>query len=216
MDEARRRGNGRRLLLVSAIRLHREGLRGIICERADFRIVGETSQPVEAQRMLGLLRPDVVLLDLPSLCHIPGLRQLRAWPATIVALGLPEREEEVILAAEAGVTAFLTPDAGADELVDTLASARPGEFRCTPRVAGVLQRRVALLAGTPEHDLPRLTHRESEVMALVEHGLSNREIAERLCIELSTVKNHLRHAFDKLNVHRRSDAATALHAISEY
>jgi DNA-binding NarL/FixJ family response regulator len=87
---------------------------------------------------------------------------------------------------------------------------------CSPRVAAILRRRVATLAsalGTQHYGLSRgrLTARELDIMALVEDGLTNREIAEHLSIEVSTVKNHLRNIFDKLHVRHRAEAVARLH-----
>jgi DNA-binding NarL/FixJ family response regulator len=87
-----------------------------------------------------------------------------------------------------------------------------GEALCSPRVAGLLFRRVTALAceRAPQADLSLLTQRERETLSLIEHGLSNKEIARRLAIRLTTVKNHVHHILEKLGVSRRGAAAAVI------
>jgi DNA-binding NarL/FixJ family response regulator len=94
-------------------------------------------------------------------------------------------------------------------LVATLESATRGEALFSPRMAASLLRRVAALAATqpsPSAQV-RLTPRERDIMRLLDEGLSNKEIAQRLGIEVATVKNHVHNILEKLQVHRRGEAA---------
>lgn len=127
----------------------------------------------------------------------------------IVALGITDSEAEVLACAEAGIAGFVTRDESVDELVATVKGVVRGDLRCSARVAGSLVRRVATLAaerGAAMTEM-RLTDRELEICRLLEQRLSNKEIAVRLGIEVATVKNHVHNLFEKLNVHRRADAA---------
>jgi DNA-binding NarL/FixJ family response regulator len=94
-------------------------------------------------------------------------------------------------------------------LIATLASVVRDEMACSPRIAAALLRRVASLAveRSPWPSGARLTARELEVLGLIDEGLSNKQIAGRLCIELATVKNHVHNILEKLQVGRRSEAA---------
>jgi DNA-binding NarL/FixJ family response regulator len=129
--------------------------------------------------------------------------------ARVLAITVPNREPAVIECAESGVAGFLTTDASIDDLVAAVEAVARGELLCSPSSAGMLLRRLGSLA----RELPRpsavaaLTSRELEVVELVEQGLSNKQIAQRLCIELPTVKNHIHHILEKLGVRRRGDAA---------
>src|SRR5205807_1012175 len=89
-----------------------------------------------------------------------------------------------------------------------------GETVCSPCVAGTLFRRVAALsrARTPAAQAPRLTSREVEILRLVARGLSNKEIARILCVQPSTVKNHVHRFFEKLGIHRRDQVGAWLDA----
>ncbi len=134
----------------------------------------------------------------------------------MLAINVLSREREVIACAEAGVACCLTAEASIDDLVAAIGSVARGEAPCSPWTAAVLLRRVASLArerrapvGThvAEAPRPRLTTRELEIVELVDQGLSNKQIAQQLHIELPTVKNHMHRILDKLGVRRRAEAA---------
>jgi DNA-binding NarL/FixJ family response regulator len=99
-----------------------------------------------------------------------------------------------------------------EDLISALDSVSRGELLCPPRIAAGLRRRVAALAAARAPVGPRghLTRREAEVAGLIDAGLSNKQIAQRLCIEVPTVKNHVHNILEKLQVHRRGEAAAML------
>ena len=127
----------------------------------------------------------------------------------LVALAVPEVEREVIAVAEAGAAAYVTPDGSMEDLASVVQSVERGEVLCSPGMAAGLFRRVAALARERRLDPieEKLTARELDVLRLIEEGLSNKEIATALSIELPTVKNHVHRILEKLHVHRRSQAA---------
>ncbi len=86
---------------------------------------------------------------------------------------------------------------------------------CTPRIAALLLRRVAEAAAPRSSGLERLTPRETEIVDLIEQGLSNKQIARRLSIELATVKNHVHNILEKLEVARRGEAVARVRALAE-
>jgi DNA-binding NarL/FixJ family response regulator len=165
------------------------------------------------------LAPDATLLDLTTSDSLAVMRRLanEVPESRVVALAVPEDEAAVIACAEAGVAAFLTRDQSVEDLLETLASVARGEARVSPKLAAMLLRRVTALAA--ERPAPpgqhsrraRLTRREHQVLRLLDEGLSNKEIAQRLCIELPTVKNHVHRILEKLAVHRRAEAVAWLH-----
>jgi len=127
----------------------------------------------------------------------------------VVTLGITDDDPEVLPLAEAGVAGYVTTEASADEIVLVVESVARGEMPCSPRLAATLLQRVATLAQeqrTPSA-LATLTSREREIVGLIGDGLSNKEIASGLCIEVATVKNHVHNILEKLNVTRRADAA---------
>src|SRR5262249_56738057 len=100
--------------------------------------------------------------------------------------------------------------------VMAIESAVRQELRCDARMAATLCRRLAALAGsTPTLRDSTLTGREQEILALVDNGLSNKDIARRLNIEVATVKNHVHSVLGKLGVSTRGQAAASLHRMSQ-
>jgi two-component system nitrate/nitrite response regulator NarL len=181
-----------------------------------FEVAGSAANTTEAKVALRQARsaPNVVLLDVAQPGAIGSAPEfVDAFPnLRIVAITVPDRESDLIACAEAGLAGFLPSDASLAELVAALQSVARGEALVSPRIAGLLLHRVGTLARDQrvvEHVAP-LTQRELEIVGLIDDGFSNKQIAEHLCIELPTVKNHVHHILDKLGVHRRTEAAARL------
>jgi two-component system nitrate/nitrite response regulator NarL len=203
------------VFVVSNVSLHREGLADLLGRETQIRVVGSASSVDDGIADVMALRPEVVLLDIAGEDRVASITTLvAAIPGVnVVALAVPETERDVIPCAEAGVAACLPPDTPAADFVATIQRVAAGESNASPRVAAMLLRRVATLAAKssarPEE---RLTAREHEILGLIDEGLSNKQIARRLCIELSTVKNHVHNILEKLRVDRRSEAAARMRA----
>ena len=207
-----------RLLIVSGVRLYREGLAQLIGRNEDFEVVGALATPPESQDEIDRLGADVILLDIATAGSYAAARRLTKTCVVppVVALGVLDSDAEVIACTEAGAVGYVTREGSLEELVAVVQSAARGELICSPRVAGSLARRLATLAGeTAEaQSRSRLSRREREVAALIGEDLSNKEIAMRLSIEVATVKNHVHNLLEKLRVHRRSEAASAARVMS--
>jgi DNA-binding NarL/FixJ family response regulator len=164
-------------------------------------------------------RPQVVLVDAATSQALSIVRSINAEqaPPRIVALTVDETEAQVLECVEAGAAAYLTRDGGGEQLVETIEAAGRGELRCSPQVAGYLMRRVRTLSACqPRHQaLAQLTARQRDVLSLLGDGLSNKEIARELHIEVATVKNHVHHILEKLQVQRRAEAMALLHQMDE-
>lgn len=203
-----------RVLIVVGIRLYRDGLAQLLNVQEGFAVVGTESSCRAAAASLDHLAPDVALVEmgLPDLDAITSALAQRSSPIPVVVLGIADSDSEVLACAERGAAGFVTRDASMDELTGTIRRAAVGEVICSPRTAGSLVRRVGALAAelhlSPQ--VVRLTRREREVAALMRQDLSNKEIAARLRIEVATVKIHVHNVLDKLQVHRRGDAARLL------
>ena len=198
------------VVIVSEIRVHREGLARLLEDEPGVAVVGQAAAAREAVALVAERRPRIVLLDAVGETRSIA-RALRdaSSETNVVVVGLASTDEDVVAWAEAGVIGYVDRDASRTELVETVHSVARGEAPISPRLAATLLRRVATLAGghaAPATDV-RLTKRELEIVALIDEGLSNKAIAQRLCIELPTVKNHVHNVLDKLNVRRRSEAA---------
>ena len=168
----------------------------------------------EALERIGVLCPEVVLLDLSLVERLAAPRHLREIVPDIkvVAFALLEIDQTVIACAEAGISAYVARDGTAEDLVGAIHQAIRGELVCSPRMTALLFGRLATLseARPPSIDNSMLTRRESEIIPLVERGLSNKEIARQLCIGTATIKNHIHNIFEKLQVRRRGEVAARM------
>jgi two-component system, NarL family, nitrate/nitrite response regulator NarL len=197
-----------RVAIIADIRLYREGLAAALTRHGvDVvdAVVDHTASIEDVARLL----PDVVLVD----TAVPGgLERISALvvaaPAVkVVAIGVPEADSQILACAEAGAAGYVPRDGSTEDLLATLRRTVRGEVVCSPKIAAGLLRRVAELSPCPSVHEQRLTGREREILKLIDEGLSNREIAGRLWIETSTVKNHVHNILAKLEVGRRAEAA---------
>ena len=204
------------IVIVTDIRLYRDGLASHLQGQALFEVTGLAASASEGLAVAEQLRPDLLLIDLtiPN-CH-SAICTLRARAPTtrVVVLALPDDEQQLLAFAEAGVAGFVPREASLAELVLALESVARGELLIPPRAAGVLLRRVATLAAgvPPGTDVPTLTAREAEIARLIDDGRSNKEIARGLGIEVATVKNHVHHILAKLRLTRRGEVPRRLRA----
>jgi len=203
-----------RVLITAAVRLYREGLAQYLGQANCFDVVRTAADVGETLTAVRELRPDVVLLDMTTPGSHAAIPDITAQsPATrVVALGVGDSDGDVLACAEAGISGYVSRDGSLDDLVTAIECTARGELPCTPRVAGTLLRRVAALAAdaAPTPPVTALTVREREIARLVEDGLSNKQIAGRLGIEVATVKNHVHNLLEKLQVHRRGEAVARL------
>lgn len=211
-----RSAHATRVLIASRVRLYRDGLADLLSHDPRIEVVGAATGPSEALASIASLEPDVVVVDAALPGSLDNIRVIcAARPAVrVVATAVPDRDSEVIACAEAGAAGYATRDASATDLADVIERASSGEILCSPRMAATLFRRIATLAaqGAPAPPLNTLTSREHEIVLLIDEGLSNKQIAHRLQIEVTTVKNHVHHILEKLSVGARGDAAARLHA----
>jgi two-component system nitrate/nitrite response regulator NarL len=200
-----------RVAIVTDIRLYREGLADALGRQGDVEVIGTAASGVVGLERVRHLLPDIVLLDMAL---ADGVATVRALAATtpgvkVVALAVPETERHVLAIAEAGIAGYVPREGSFDDLMASLRSAANGEVHCSPKIVASLFRRVATLAleRRPDRIPERLTPRELEIVELLDEGLSNKAIAQRLCIELSTVKNHVHNILEKLELGSRAEAA---------
>ncbi|HEU0303886.1 MAG TPA: response regulator transcription factor [Gaiellaceae bacterium] len=205
-----------RVFVISGICLYREGLTEMLDRTGLISVVASASDVTEALGVWDGLDelPEVILLDtVPPDADFRIRELLAALPdARVLALTVPNREREILAIAEAGIAGFVTSDASVAELVAAIESVSRGESLCSPSVVAALLRRLASMARGWADPTEPLTTREREILELIDEGLSNKQIAQRLRIELPTVKNHVHHILGKLGVHRRAEAAALARA----
>lgn len=202
-----------RVLIVADVRIYREGLAHVLDLENGIAVVGTASDAESAITKIQAVRPDIVLFDMAIPGSLATTRLIvNAGPARVVGLGVEEVEGDVIACAEAGVSGYIPGDASVSDLVRAITSVHRGELLCSPRMAATLYRHAGMSATfrARPHSTRALTSRELEIVQWLDCGLSNKEIARRIGIEVSTVKNHVHHILEKLNVRRRGEAAARM------
>lgn len=194
------------ILLADDHPVFRKGLRDIIGDQAGFRVVGETGDGAEVERLVSELTPDVVLLDL----NLPGKDGLkiagdlggRAAPVRIVVLTMHREEAMFNRAMDLGVRGYVLKESAVQDIIDGVRAVMRDEYFISPAISGYLVRRNeerrTLHAGHP--GLALLTPAEQRVLRLVAANKSSREIAGLLFISVRTVENHRQNISAKLGL----------------
>jgi len=204
-----------RVLVASHIRLYREGLERVLRELPEFTLIGNASSAAEAIEQARRLSADVALLDMAMSGAFSVAKGLArgGGPSKIVALGMPEDENQVLSCAQIGIAGYVTRDGSMEDVVGAIRAVARDEVHCSPKVAGSLFRSIAAMS--PDRSRrsgnSALTAREAQILKLIQEGMSNKMISRSLGIELPTVKNHVHSILVKLGVHRRAEAASLLY-----
>jgi len=190
--------------------LVRTGFRMIVQSQPDMQVVGEAADGKEAIDLVRRERPDVVLMDI-RMPHVDGIQATRevASITRVVILTTFELDEYVFDALAAGASAFLLKAAPPEDLIRAIRVVAEGEALLAPSVT---RRLIEEFAKRPEpaarrtRVLETLTEREREVLSEVARGYTNAEIAARLHVSETTVKTHVAHLLDKLELRDRVQA----------
>ena len=188
----------------------RAGFRLIVQSQKDMQVAGEAADGNEAVELVRRERPHVVLMDIrmPRMDGIEATRQI-AGVARVVILTTFELDEYVFDALAAGASAFLLKAAPPEDLIRAIRVVAEGDALLAPSITRKL---IEEFARRPEparrqlKQLESLTEREREVLAEVARGLTNSEIAGRLHVSETTVKTHVAHMLDKLQLRDRVQA----------
>jgi len=180
------------------------GLTSIIDMEHDMIVIAQATDGRQASDQWRKHRPNVTLLDLrmPVLDGVGVLDEIRREDASarIVILTTYDSDNDIYRAIKAGAKGYLLKDARREELLDCIRKVNAGET-CIPQA--LMQKLVTGLSSEP------LTDREAEVLQLLAHGKTNKEIGAKLFISEFTVKGHLHNVFSKLNVLSRTEAIAA-------
>src|SRR4051794_13724596 len=198
-----------RVLLVDDHGVVRRGLRGYLELLDDIEVVGEAENGLIGVELSAALVPDVILMDIvmPQLDGIGAIARIKAAQpgVQIVALTSFIEEDKVLAALESGASGFILKDADADDVAAAIRAAHNDEVHLDPAAARVLAK--GMRTRVERGPVEALTERELEVLSLVGHGRSNKEIATDLGITERTARTHVSNILGKLDLQSRTQAA---------
>jgi DNA-binding NarL/FixJ family response regulator len=195
--------------VVGYIRFYRESLVQSLSRNRRLVVADLLAGGQDSLERIAHLHPDVILVHLPATSAVKAIREITnsSLSSSVIALA-PEDDDAAILAmVEVGLSGFVPREGSLDDVNATIEDAMRGELPIPPRIAAALVARLRSLAAGQSSPAPgpQLTARESEIVGLLEQGLTNKEIAARLGIEPGTVKGHVHHLLGKTGVQRRSE-----------
>jgi two-component system, NarL family, response regulator DegU len=204
-----------RVLVADDHQLLRQALRRAL-QDSGFDVVAEAGDGEEAVRLVTLLHPDVVVMDvtMPVLDGIEATRRIHAATGDAKVLVLTMHDEDAlrVKALRAGAVGFMTKDSAMQEVVETVKRVAAGDTVFSPEIAAAMMNEFPLNGDVSSngngHDVVEspLTKREHEILQLVADGYSTTEIARNLFISAKTVKNHLASIYAKLDSRDRTQA----------
>lgn len=196
-----------RIMLVDDHAVVRSGLGAFLSVNPDLELVGEAENGEQAVVRAGILKPDVILMDLmmPVMDGVAATAAIKKQNPGIQIIALTSFQEDELVqnALKAGAVGYLMKNVNARELAAAIRAAKDGKMTLAPEAAQALVR-----ASQQAQETETLTEREREVLKLMVEGLNNAEIAERLVVSLSTVKYHISNILMKLGVDNRVAAVT--------
>jgi NarL family two-component system response regulator LiaR len=201
-----------KILLVDDHAVLREGMRRLLENDKDFKVVGEASDGEEAVEIVSKLKPDVVLMDIvmPKLNGVEATKQIRQLsPETHVLILTAYNDTAYILGLlEAGACGYLLKHARGSEIKGAIRAVQSGESVLDPVVTRkLIERVIGASKRTGEYDSKeQLSQREAEVLRLAANGMSTQDIARVLFVSVRTVKAHFTNVFNKMGVRCRTDA----------
>lgn len=202
-----------RVLVADDHQLLRQALRRALQE-SGFDVVAEAADGEEAVRLVNMLKPEVVVMDvtMPVLDGIEATRRIHAATGDTKVLVLTMHDEDAlrVRALRAGAVGFLTKDSAMQEVVATVKAVASGDTVFSPEIAAAMMNEFPI-SGNGNGDAPDevespLTKRELEILQHVADGYSTTEIARELFISAKTVKNHLASIYAKLDSRDRTQA----------
>ncbi len=175
--------------------------------------------PVSEATLLAIASTNarVIVVDFTSLESFATAKLITALPTNpkVVAVGIEDRDDQVLACAEAGISGYVPREASIKDFQRVIHDVMHDRFVCSPLIAAALVRRIAQLSKAPAFNsdilTTHLTDRQRQIASLLGRGLTNKEIGRSLSIRSSTVRNHVHAIFEKLNVRRRAEAVALLH-----
>jgi DNA-binding NarL/FixJ family response regulator len=199
-----------RVLIADDHTLFRDGLVGLLNSVEDIKVIGTAQDGHEVVQKAAETQPDVILMDIlmPELNGIEATRRIiQDNPHLgVIMLTMFEDDESVFSAMRAGARGYILKGADQDDVLFAIRAVCRGEALFGPSIAARMMDFFTIPESEPTQAFPELTERENEILALIAHGISNHEIAQRLNISLKTVRNHVSNIYNKMQVTDRVQA----------
>jgi DNA-binding NarL/FixJ family response regulator len=200
-----------RVLVADDQSMVRAGFRMLLAGEADIEVVAEASDGREAVEKASRFRPAVILMDIrmPELDGLQATRRILEADngARVLILTTFDLDEYVYEALRAGASGFVLKDDSPERLIAAIQTVANGDALLSPTITKrVIQKFARMPRPAPPKELDDLSERERDVFRLMAHGLSNGEIAQELFISETTVKTHVTHILQKLNLRDRVQA----------
>jgi len=205
-----------RVLVADDQSMVRAGFRMLLAGEEDIEVVAEASNGLEAVDKAQRFDPDVVLMDIrmPELDGLEATRRILAADrgTRVLVLTTFDLDEYIYEALTAGASGFVLKDDPPEQLIGAIRTVAAGDALLSPAVTKrVIERFTRLSRPTPPSGLEELTARELDVLRLIAQGLSNEEIGKQLFIGETTVKTHVTHVLQKLDLRDRVQAVVLAH-----
>ena len=195
------------VLLTDDHELVRTGIRRLLEDSKQIRIVGEADCGEDATRLVPELKPDVVLMDvnMPGIGGVEACRRiLQRDPAQkIIVLTVHNEQTFPKRMLEIGAKGYLTKECGVEEMLTAIRQVNNGGAYIAPSIAQQLA--LSLLPGNEDNPIDRLSRREFQVMLMISHGLTNAEISDKLCLSPKTISTYRLRLLDKLGAQNEVD-----------
>jgi len=195
-----------RILLADDHTIVRQGLARLLEEQPRFKVVGEATDGKALIEQAIILKPDIVIMDIamPRMNGIEAAKIIRKQlPKTkILILSMYSHEHYIHELLETGVSGYLLKDSSGRDIIQAICSAMKNETVLSPTITKVLEanhspnRKCSSIAKRYN----QLSNREREVFQLIGEGRSTREIADMLCVSISTIKSHRANIMEKLTI----------------
>ncbi len=199
-----------RVLLADDHTILRDGIRALLVDQADIEVIGEAEDGLSTVKMVGKLKPDVVIMDIamPLLNGLEATRQIqRDHPQVkVLILTMHDNEEYIRQVLAAGALGYVLKDAAAHDLLGAIRAVHRGEAVLSPAITRlVIEDYLRWGDIRPADTSNGLTPREREILQLIAEGYTNKEIAEILSLSVKTIQSHRGNLMSKLDLHDRGE-----------
>lgn len=194
-----------KVMIVDDQKIFREGLKMIIQQNEDIKVVGLCENGDEAVKMVPVYQPDVILMDI-QMPVMNGVEAVKRIDVPVIMLTTFHNEAYITDAIRAGALGYLLKDTEINIIVEAIKAVHSGGALMDAQAMKVILNQFTQIP-SENYDLDILTDRERDVCLLVADGLNNKEIAEKLFLGEGTIKNHITKALQKLELRDRTQLA---------